>query len=510
MKDPRVVVIDLGSQYTRVIGRALGELGVRSVVLNAQKAESWIRREWPKGIILSGGDSSVYEKNAIFPPEIILTLGVPVLGICYGMQWMAHVLGGKVIPSHEDKEYGEVTACFYPNPLFSGLKDKSVVWTSHGDSVADAPPGFSVIARSKETGTIAGMSNKARRLWGVQFHPEVTHTEYGKDMLSRFLFNICGCETDWEPKDAIEEVREELRSLTHLRFVSGFSGGVDSSTLAAVVAPVLGNNVKVFTIDSGALRENEIPEIRANAKAAGVQLRVVHAARRFQKGIGHTSDAETKRKRFSRVYGEISAEQAKMFGGDKPLCFIQGTLATDLIESGKAGESALIKTHHNTRLKLRDVQQIHPFRRFFKHEVRDLARTLGLPVSISERQPFPGPGLFIRVLGKPPTLDKLVLARWADARVAEVLIRKGIYNTLSQLVVALDCTKSVGIKGDARAYGYSIRVRAVQTTDFMTVKGVHFSEEIEDEIERVVTKHPRIVQVGFYPCNKPPATTEFE
>jgi len=508
MEQPKVLIVDLGSQYTLVIGRTIRELGFRTVIFSSQRAEKWLAINQPKAIILSGGSASVYEENAPTIPSVVLSAGVPVLGICYGMQLLAHILGGEVTSHRGNKEYGKAIVSFNSkDQLFLDLEGDNVVWASHGDSVTKLPFGFKAIAYSKESNNIAAMSNLEEKLWGIQFHPEVTHTDRGKAILWRFLTVICGCEADWEPKDAIAEIQNEVGQIADgNKFLIGFSGGVDSSTLSAILSPVLGRNLLAVTINTGALRMNEVEEIRANAKSTGVRLKVINASSRFQKAIGNTTHAEVKRKRFKKLYGRILEESARDFGAD---FIVQGSLATDIIESGKVGNAALIKSHHNVGLNL-SVNELHPFRNIFKYEVRDLARALKLPVSIAERQPFPGPGLFLRVRGNPPRPDKLAITRWADAEVAKILKKFKLYDDLSQLIVGLNCTKAVGIKGDARVYGYVVDVRAVKTSDFMTARGCHFPDEVEAEICGTVTKHPKVVHVAFYPTNKPPATTEFE
>lgn len=508
MEQPRVLIVDLGSQYTLVIGRTLRELGFRSIVFSPLRAEKWLAVNRPKAIILSGGSASVYEKNALTVPPAILSAGAPILGICYGMQLLAHMFGGKVTPYRGNKEYGEAIVNFNPkDKLFFGMEGDNVVWASHGDSVTKLPPGFEAIAYSRGSGNIAAMSCPARKMWGIQFHPEVTHTKRGKDILWQFLAAIGGCEGDWKPKDVIAEIQEEVKQIAGgNKFIIGFSGGVDSSTLSAILSSVLGRNLLAVAIDTGALRLKEIEEIKANARAASVRLKIVRAAGRFQKAIGNTIHAEVKRKRFKKLYGRILEESARDFGAD---FIVQGSLATDIIESGKVGNAALIKSHHNVGLNL-NISELHPFCNIFKYEVRDLARVLKLPASISKRQPFPGPGLFIRIRAKPPRPDKLAIVRWADAEVAGILKKHKIYDDISQLIIGLNCAKAVGIKGDARVYGYVIEVRAVKTSDFMTARGCHFSDEVEAEICGAVTKHPKIVHAAFYPTNKPPATTEFE
>lgn len=508
MKHPDILIIDLGSQYTIVIGRTLRELGFRSVIFSPKRAEEYLNRFRPKSVILSGGSASVYDENSPRISRRVLEMEIPILGICYGMHLIAKMLGGTITVNRENKEYGETFVEFNPSDkLFLDLKGKKRVWVSHGDSVTFLPRGFWNIA-SSENGTIAAMSNEKKKIWGIQFHPEVTHTEEGKNILFRFATAICGCESDWEPKNIIREIRNEVLEATALkrRCIIGFSGGVDSSTLTAILSSLPETDILAVCIDTGALRENELEEIKRNAQAVHAQLRIIKAARRFQKAIGNTVHSEVKRKRFKKLYGRILEEAAKDFDA---YCIIQGSLATDIIESGGVGESALIKSHHNVGLNL-SIKELHPFRNLFKYETRDLARALDLPQSISERQPFPGPGLFIRILGTKVTSDKLSLVRWADAEVTRILKKHNLYREISQLVVALNGNKIVGIKGDGRSYNYPIVVRAVKTSDFMTAAGYQIPNDVRAEISSYISKHPKIVDVWYAEGNKPPATTEFE
>jgi GMP synthase (glutamine-hydrolysing) len=508
MKKIQILVVDMGSQYTLVIGRTLRELGFRSAVLSPGKAESWLKINKPKAIILSGGSASVYEENAPKPPKRILQLNVPILGICYGMQWISHKSGGEVIAHHEKKEYGEAAVIFETkDPLFRGIKNENIVWASHGDSVAKVPAGYKIIAKSEDGKITEAMSNIGKKIWGVQFHPEVTHSREGKKILINFLESIAKCEKDWQPADIIDDIRKEtVFTAQGKKAIIGFSGGVDSTTLSAVLAPIFGKNLLAVCIDTGGLRKNELEEIKLNAIAAAVNLKIIKSAQRFQKAIGRETHSEIKRKKFKKLYGRILEEEAKLFKAD---FIVQGSLATDLIESGWAGKADLIKSHHNVGLNLK-VKELHPFRNLFKYEVREFARQLKLPASISARQPFPGPGLFIRIIGEPPKSDKLDIVRWADGEVSDILIKHKIYNDVSQLIVALDCQKTVGIKGDGRVYAYSIIVRGVKTLDFMTAEGYQFPAEVRREISTVVTRHPKIVRVFFDETNKPPATTEME
>lgn len=503
-----MLIVDLGSQYTLIIARTLRELGVRSAVLSPGRAEEWLKLHPPKAIILSGGDASVTDANAPQPPSAVCTLGAPLLGICYGMQWLAHTQGGRLHKDQDEKEYGPATVIVDSSePLFTGLTTSQKVWASHGDSVVRLPRGFTQIATSKDTGGVEAMSDAKRRVWGVQFHPEVAHTQYGKRMLRNFVFGIAGCEKDWLPQDLVAALREETAdTIDSAKVIVGFSGGVDSTVATAILAPVLGKRLRAITIDGGQLREGELAEIKATARHIGVALRVVDAKERFQKVLSRITDAEKKRAAFKKVYTEVLREEAKTFAATG---IVQGTLATDNIESGVTG-GALIKSHHNVGLKLGVKFALTPLASLFKYEVRALAQALDLPPHLALRHPFPGPGLFVRVVGSPATTERLALVRWADAQVQRILAEHGELKNFTQLIVALLATPTVGVKGDARVYGPSILVRAVITSDFMTVEGYQFPAAVRREIVRAVPKHPHIVRVLFDETPKPPATTEFE
>jgi GMP synthase (glutamine-hydrolysing) len=513
MQAPQVLIIELGSQYTLLIQRILQELGVRSVILNPAVAGKWIRKNQPKAIILSGGSASVYDPDAPqVPPEVFFVAqpdGRPihVLGICYGMQWIAHRFGGKVESVGVNRDYGQTPIILFygstPYGIFASTAYEQSVWMSHGDSVTESPNDFLIVARTESFG-IAAIHRGS--VWGVQFHPEVTHTEFGQKMFQNFLI-ISECRLDWTPTSIVSSIQNQMRTeLDGQTVLMGFSGGVDSTTVACILSPVLGSRLLGIVIDGGQLREGELQEIHQHAMAAGITLRCIDARHDFSQAMAGIIDAEEKRRRFKKVYQEIFVDVAHQIDAT---AVIQGTLAPDRIESGATG-GAHIKSHHNVGLTMDGLTQIHPVQHLFKHEIRALARELDLPDSVWKRQPFPGPGLFVRVVGVPATPDNLDIIRWADARVKEILVRHGLYDEISQSVVAYLGINTVGVKGDGRVYGGAICVRLVKTVDFMTAHIVHLPNPVEEEICSTLTKHPKIVRVFFDKTSKPPATIELE
>lgn len=508
----QILIIDLGSQYTEIIRRSLRYLGFRSIILPPDKSLRWIEENKPKGIIFSGGTINISDSNVPKIPEEILSMNIPILGICLGMQWMAYVHDKNSIQSIEDgKSYGGVEVEFKNNPksmLFQNLDEKIQAWSSHGDSVKNIPEGFRIIATSKNGEVIEGMECVKRKLWAVQFHPEVEETRDENVILNNFVKNICSCVSDYNKNDVIKEIRENTKKvLGDGVAIIGVSGGVDSTTLAAILAPALGNQLKAFIIDTGGMRKNEIEKVKEIAKKAQIDLEVIEKYKnKFIESVGKSIDAEEKRAHFRSVYGDVFKEVAKSYGATH---MIQGTLATDLIESGSAGNSALIKTHHNVNLDL-GLKEIIPLSDFFKFEVRELAHEFGLDELVAKRQPFPGPGLYLRIIGVPVTSELLDIVREADYEVMEILKKHKVYDKISQTIVALLGVNTVGVKGDGRVYGYSFVVRTVETTDFMTVKGFYLDKEICEEITSALIKHPKIVRVFYDWTSKPPATTEFE
>ena len=507
MQDVKILIVDYGSQYTLVIGRTLRELGYRSVILPPAKVAIWLAHNTPMGVILSGSHYSVHNDGApSIPASIDITGGeYPILGVCYGMQLLAHTLGGTVSRPHDHREYGPAKVTVdTSHSLFVGVSKETDVWASHGDTVQKLPNGFTMIAESKG---IAGMSNASGRVLGIQFHPEVVDTKEGKIILTNFL-NICGAEKDWNPSDLIKEIQNEvLENVKDKNVILGVSGGVDSTTLAALLTPVLGEKLICVAIDTGGLREGELEELKSNMKTIGVKnFVVIPAEQDFVEAVATTTDAQGKRAKFREVYKKIFEDQIAKYDAG---FIVQGTLATDIIESGEAGQSAMIKTHHNVGLSW-NVDDLHPFRNLFKYEVRELGRVLGLPEALYNRNPFPGPGLYLRIVGVPVSDERLNLVREADKAVTNILAKHNISKDISQLVVALLGIESVGVKGDERVYGHAIAVRAVQTVDFMTAKAYYFPEAVVEEITSALVKHREIVRVLFDMTPKPPATTEFE
>lgn len=513
MEKPKIIVIDYGSQYTKLIVRSLRDLGYRSALLNPAQVDAYVAENETKAVILSGGNSSVYDKDAPRIPKSVLQLnedGVPVLGICYGMQLLAQHFGGNVMPVDGAKEYGSATisAVGDDNNFLTSFFDGETadVWASHGDSVSDLPSGFSVHAVMPDGVTTTAMSNENKKMYGVQFHPEVKETPNGNNIIESFLAKT-ECTSDWQSADEIKEIQDVLRDAVGDtgNVVIGFSGGVDSTTLAALAQPVFGDRLHGFCIDHGGLRHGEVEHIKAAADAAGVQLHIEDARDRYLAALDGVTDGEERRGAFRDLYKQLFDEY---IASTQAAYILQGTIAPDLIESGSDGESEMIKTHHNVDLGF-TATEVSPFSHLFKYEVRALAESFGLPEFIFNRPPFPGPGLFIRIYDGAVTAERLDLVREADRIVTEILQETGDYREIRQLVVALCTARSTGVKGDGRILDYGISIRAVVTEDYMTVKPYEFSYDTIMKMSSAVTAIDGIVRMEINYTTKPPATTEY-
>lgn len=511
-----ILILDYGSQYTQLIARRVREAKVFCEIHPAGKSLEWIEGQRPKGIILSGGPSSVYDDAAPGMEAGLLELGVPVLGVCYGMQLMAHVAGGDVEPTHE-RQYGPATIrTQVAGGLFTGFEAGSDlrVWMSHGDNVLRLPDGFAVTA-SSDSAPIAAFAHDERRLYAVQFHPEVVHTERGEEVLRNFLFKVCDCEPSWTSGHFIAEqihtIRERVGSTQ--RAICGLSGGVDSAVAAALVHRAVGDRLSCIFVDHGLLRHNEREQVEATFRAAmGVDLRVVDAAEQFLTRLEGVDDPEQKRLIIGHTFIDVFEEASKEVGEVGFL--VQGTLYPDVIESAspQGGPSVTIKTHHNVGGLRPDLPfaLIEPLRELFKDEVRRVGRELGLPEDIVGRHPFPGPGLAIRVIGE-VTPEALEILRRADAVYLDEISRAGLYDDIWQAFVVLLPIRSVGVMGDYRTYENVVALRAVTSTDGMTADWFPFPPAVLASMaNRIINEVPGVNRVVYDVSSKPPATIEWE
>jgi GMP synthase (glutamine-hydrolysing) len=521
LQKQRILILDFGSQYTQLIARRIRELGVYCELYPYHLSEKAIRKFQPNGIILSGGPESVMIADAPRAPDVVYTLGCPVLGICYGMQTMALQLGGKVA-SGQKREFGYAKVHVQqPSRLFKGIEDQIAddgtamldVWMSHGDHVDELPPKFNLLATTGNA-AITAMADEARRFYGLQFHPEVSHTRQGARILERFLFDICGCQPTWTMKNIAQEAMEKVRALVGSdHVILGLSGGVDSSVVAALLHKTIHKQLTCVFVDNGLLRLNEAKEVQdLFARHLGVNLITVQAEERFLAALAGVTDPEDKRKVIGRLFVEIFEEEAKKIQG--VMWLAQGTIYPDVIESATSGDGGAhtIKSHHNVgglpekmQLKL-----LEPLRELFKDEVRKLGVELGLPYDLVYRHPFPGPGLGVRILGevKKEYADKL---RLADAIFIAELRKHDLYHKVSQAFVVFLPVKSVGVLGDARHYDHVLAVRAVETVDFMTAHWARLPYEFLEIISnRIINEVPGISRVTYDISSKPPATIEWE
>ncbi|WP_420828850.1 MULTISPECIES: glutamine-hydrolyzing GMP synthase [Metabacillus] len=510
MQDEMVVVLDFGSQYNQLITRRIRELGVYSELHPHTLTAEEIKKMNPKGIILSGGPNSVYGEQAFRCDEKIFDLGIPVLGICYGMQLMTHYLGGKVEAANH-REYGKATLNVQTETaLFADLPKQQIVWMSHGDLVADIPSGFIVDATSPAC-PFAAISNEERRLYGVQFHPEVRHSEFGNDMLKNFVFGVCGCSEEWSMENFIEMELQKIREqVGEKQVLCALSGGVDSSVVAVLIHKAIGDQLTCIFVDHGLLRKDEAEGVmKTFSEGFNMNVIKVDAKERFMDKLRGVSDPEQKRKIIGNEFIYVFDDEATKLKGIEFLA--QGTLYTDIIESGTA-TAQTIKSHHNVGGLPEDMQfkLIEPLNTLFKDEVRALGSELGIPDEIVWRQPFPGPGLGIRVLGA-ISEEKLEIVRESDAILREEIAKAGLERDIWQYFTVLPDIRSVGVMGDARTYDYTIGIRAVTSIDGMTSDWARIPWEVLELIStRIVNEVKHINRVVYDITSKPPATIEWE
>ncbi len=510
MAHEMIIVLDFGGQYNQLIARRVRECGVYCEVKSYKTPIDEIKAKNPKGIIFTGGPNSVYDENSPHIGKEIFELGVPVLGICYGCQLMAYTLGGKV-SSCVTSEYGK-TETFYDNSslLFKGLPEKAVSWMSHTDFVSEIPEGFKVTAHTADC-PAAAYENAEKKLYAVQFHPEVNHTENGCKMIDSFVKNVCGCVGDWTmgnyAKTAIEDIRNRVGDG---KVLLALSGGVDSSVLAALLSKAVGNQLTCIFVDHGFMRKNEGDEVEAAFADWDINFVRVNAKERFMSKLRGVSDPETKRKTIGEEFIRVFEAEAKKIG--KVDYLAQGTIYPDIIESG-TGDAAVIKSHHNVGglpdyVDFKEI--IEPLRLLFKDEVRALGRELGLSDVLVNRQPFPGPGLAIRIIGE-ITDEKLEILQDADWIFREEIAKAGLDKSINQFFAVLTNNRSVGVMGDGRTYDYTLALRAVETTDFMTAEFSRIPYEVLAVCSsRIVNEVKSINRVVYDVTTKPPATIEWE
>ncbi|RBQ30918.1 glutamine-hydrolyzing GMP synthase [Arcobacter sp. FW59] len=511
MKHVPIVVLDFGSQYTQIIARKLRESGVYSEIVPYSEPIGEIMARTPKGIILSGGPASVYAVDSYHPDTTIFDLGLPILGICYGMQLIAQHFGGSVIPA-DHHEYGKAKLDFVgENPIFKDTPNGQIVWMSHGDRVESIPQGFEKIATS-ENSPYAAIADIDRNIYAFQFHPEVYHSQEGSKLLKNFAKHICGCESTWNMGSfAKEQIKQIQDKVGNKKVLCAVSGGVDSSVVATLLSEAIGNQVIPVFVDNGLLRANEREQVETIFKSRGIDLITVDASETFLSKLAGVTDPEKKRKIIGETFIEVFDVEAKKHSGIEFLA--QGTLYTDVIESVSVkGPSKTIKSHHNVG-GLPDwmkFELIEPLREIFKDEVRALGLELGLPKNMINRHPFPGPGLAIRVMGdvNKPDLD---LLRRADVILLDVLHSTGYYEKTWQAFTVLLNVKSVGVMGDNRTYDNTVCVRIVDATDGMTATFAHIPHEILETISRrIINEVDGINRVVYDISSKPPATIEWE
>ena len=514
MRPDTILVLDFGGQYCHLIGRRVREHCVYSEIvrndISPTEIEALRNKFNIKGLILSGGPDSVYGKDAPRCDPAILDMNLPVLGLCYGHQLIAHIVGGKVEPAVH-KEYGKATVSIdRAVGVLHGLDKDEQVWMSHGDTVLELPSDYEILAHSENT-SIAAFRNKKKPIHGLQWHPEVIHTEHGARMLHNFLFEVCKCEANWKMEDFIKtSINEIQQTINKHKAIVALSGGIDSSTVTALAAMALGKDLTAVFVDHGFMREGEPEFVQRIFGRLSLNFISVDAAKQFLEKLRGVSDPEEKRRIIGREFVRVFEAEAKKVGAEY---LIQGTIYPDRIESGFRKFSDKIKTHHNvaglpSKMEFKGV--VEPLRDLYKDEVREVARKLGLPDEIVCRKPFPGPGLAVRVTSE-VTREKVEVLRKADGIVREEIERADLADDLWQYFAVLTDTKSTGVKGDARAYGYTVAVRAVESREAMTASFAKIPFEVLERIStRITNQIPQVVRVVYDITHKPPATIEWE
>jgi GMP synthase (glutamine-hydrolysing) len=507
-----ILIIDFGSQFTQLITRRVRELKVYSEIYPHTISVNEIEKLKPKGVILSGGPMSVYDEDAPSISEEVFQLGIPILGICYGLQFISKALGGKVEKSF-DREYGRSNfRLLKESTITRDIPAESIVWMSHGDVVKSPPDGFEIIGTSEHS-PVCAIENKEKKIYGVQFHPEVYHTEYGQKIIKNFLFEICGCEGDWTPKNFIHSSIEEIKNkVGNSNVICALSGGVDSTVAAVLVKKAIGDNLYCIHIDTGLMRKNESEQIeKLFTSQLDLNVKYVDTSDIFLERLKNISDPEQKRRIIGNTFIEIFENEARKIEGVEYL--VQGTLYPDVIESVSVkGKSATIKTHHNVGglPEKMNLKLIEPFRELFKDEVRKVGYELGIPEDFIMRHPFPGPGLAVRILGE-VSKERIKILQEADDIFISELKKANLYNKIWQAFAVLLPVQSVGVMGDARTYENVLALRAVTSVDGMTADWYPFENEFLAKVSNlIINKVSGVNRVVYDISSKPPSTIEWE